>query len=53
MIAEGLLAFVRLRRRKGRTGIMSALILASLGINEELIMDDYRLSNDYFNIPAA
>lgn len=38
---------------KGRTGIMSALILASLGINEELIMDDYRLSNDYFNIPAA
>lgn len=38
---------------KGRTGIVSALILAALGINEDVIMEDYRLSNDYFNIPSA
>lgn len=38
---------------KGRTGIVSALILASLGVNEDIIMQDYRLSNDYFNIPKA
>lgn len=38
---------------KGRTGILSALILAALGVNEEVIMEDYRLSNDFFNIPAA
>lgn len=38
---------------KGRTGIVSALILAALGINEDIIMEDYRLSNDYFNIPSA
>lgn len=38
---------------KGRTGIVSALVLAALGINEDIIMEDYRLSNDYFNIPAA
>lgn len=38
---------------KGRTGIASALILASLGIDKELIMDDYRLSNKFFNIPKA
>lgn len=38
---------------KGRTGIVSALILAALGVNEDIIMEDYRLSNDYFNIPAA
>lgn len=38
---------------KGRTGIVSALILASLGVNEDVIMQDYRLSNDYFNIPKA
>lgn len=37
---------------KGRTGIVSALILAALGVNEDIIMEDYRLSNDYFNIPA-
>ena len=35
---------------KGRTGIASALILASLGVNSDIIMEDYRLSNDYFNI---
>lgn len=38
---------------KGRTGIVSALILSALGVNEDIIMEDYRLSNDYFNIPAA
>lgn len=38
---------------KGRTGVASALILAALGINEDIIMEDYRLSNDYFNIPNA
>ena len=36
---------------KGRTGIVSALVLAALGVNEDIIMEDYRLSNDYFNIP--
>lgn len=38
---------------KGRTGIASALILTALGVNEEVIMKDYRLSNEYFNIPKA
>lgn len=38
---------------KGRTGVVSALVLAALGVNEDIIMEDYRLSNDYFNIPAA
>lgn len=38
---------------KGRTGVASALILAALGVNEDVIMSDYRLSNDYFNIPKA
>lgn len=26
---------------------------ATLGVNEDIIMQDYRLSNDYFNIPKA
>ena len=38
---------------KGRTGVVSALLLAALGVNEDVIMEDYRLSNDYFNIPKA
>ena len=38
---------------KGRTGIVSALVLAALDVNEDKIMEDYRLSNDYFNIPRA
>ena len=25
----------------------------SLGVNSDIIMEDYRLSNDYFNIPSA
>lgn len=28
-------------------------LLAALGVNEDVIMEDYRLSNDYFNIPKA
>ena len=38
---------------KGRTGIASALILAALGVNDEIIMDDYCLSKDFFNITTA
>ena len=38
---------------KGRTWVVSALLLAALGVNEDVIMEDYRLSNDYFNIPKA
>lgn len=38
---------------KDRTGIAAALILASLGVNSDIITEDYRLSNDYFNIPNA
>lgn len=38
---------------KGRTGIATALVLAALHINADIIMEDYRLSNDYFNIPKA
>ncbi|MEG1562642.1 MAG: tyrosine-protein phosphatase [Bacteroides sp.] len=38
---------------KGRTGIATAFILAALGINEDIIMTDYRLSNEYFNIPKV
>lgn len=38
---------------KGRTGIVSALALCALGVNEDAIMEDYRLSNHYFNIPSA
>lgn len=38
---------------KGRTGIVSALILAAIDVNEDLIMYDYRLSNHYFNIRRA
>jgi len=35
---------------KGRTGIASALILAAMGVNSQTIMEDYQLSNNYFNI---
>lgn len=38
---------------KGRTGVVSALLLAALDVNEDIIMQDYRLSNEYFNIPKA
>lgn len=35
---------------KGRTGIASAIILSALDINSDIIMEDYLLSNQYFNI---
>lgn len=38
---------------KGRTGIVSALVLSALGVNSDVVMEDYRLSNDYFNIPKS
>ena len=38
---------------KERTGVVAALVLAALGVNEEVIMEDYRLSNKYFNIINA
>ncbi|MDR0892816.1 MAG: tyrosine-protein phosphatase [Mediterranea sp.] len=38
---------------KGRTGIITALVLASLGVGEDVIMQDYRLSNRYFNIAQS
>lgn len=46
-------AIIHCSSGKGRTGVASALILAALGVNEDIIMADYRLSNDYFNIPNA
>lgn len=46
-------AIIHCSSGKGRTGVASALILAALGVNEDIIMEDYRLSNDYFNIPNA
>ena len=38
---------------KGRTGIAAALVLAALGVDENTIVQDYRLSNDYYNIAKA
>lgn len=38
---------------KGRTGVVAALIFSALGVDEETIMDDYRLSNNYFDIASA
>ena len=35
---------------KGRVGIISALILSALDVDDDIILDDYRLSNKYFNI---
>jgi protein tyrosine/serine phosphatase len=35
---------------EGRTGIVSALVLSALDVDDEDIMDDYCLSNKYFNI---
>lgn len=46
-------AIIHCTSGKGRTGVVSALVLAALGVNEDVIMEDYRLSNDYFNIPKA
>lgn len=38
---------------KGKTAIASALIMASLGMDDTMILYDYRNSNNYFNIPQA
>lgn len=38
---------------KGRTGIAVALLLHALGVDEDLIMADYCLSNVYYDIPAS
>lgn len=46
-------AIIHCSSGKGRTGVASALILAALDVNEDIIMEDYRLSNDYFNIPKV
>lgn len=46
-------AVIQCTTGKDRTGIISALILSSLGVNEDVIMEDYYLTNDYFNIPRA
>jgi protein tyrosine/serine phosphatase len=35
---------------EGRTGIVSALILSALNVNDDEIMDDYCLSNKYFKV---
>jgi protein-tyrosine phosphatase len=38
---------------KDRTGVAVALILLSLGVSRELVMQDYLLSNDHFRRPVA
>lgn len=38
---------------KMRTGLVTALLLSSLGVNYELIVQDYELSNNYFNITRS
>ncbi|MDR0894549.1 MAG: tyrosine-protein phosphatase [Prevotellaceae bacterium] len=37
----------------GRTGVVTALILAAIGVDDDVIMSDYLLSNSYFDIPRA
>lgn len=37
----------------GRTAIASALILSTLGVNDDAIMSDYLRNNTYFDIPRA
>lgn len=38
---------------KGRTDVIAALILTALGVNPDIIMEDYHLSNNYLSIPKA
>lgn len=38
---------------KGRTAIASALVLSVLGVNDDVMLYDYRLSNRYFDIPRS
>ena len=44
-------AVIQCSTGKGRTGIALALVLSALGVNDDDIMTDYRLSR--FNIPTA
>lgn len=37
----------------GRTAVASALILSAIGVNEDVIMEDFLRSNDFFDIPRA
>jgi protein-tyrosine phosphatase len=37
----------------GRTGVVTALVLAALGVDDDAIVSDYMLSNNFFNIPRA
>lgn len=46
-------AVIQCNTGKGRTGIASALVLTTLGVDDESILYDYRLSNRFFSIPAA
>lgn len=38
---------------KMRTGLVMALLLNALGVGHETVVQDYELSNAYFNIPVA
>ncbi len=38
---------------KGRAGVASALVLYALGVSDDVVMNDYLLTNTYFNIPRA
>jgi protein-tyrosine phosphatase len=44
---DGLPAVIHCTAGKDRTGIVSALVLAALGVPEETIVADYSLSNHY------
>lgn len=37
---------------KGRCGFASALILKILGVHQDIVVEDYLLSNTYFDIPS-
>ncbi|MDR1005013.1 MAG: tyrosine-protein phosphatase [Prevotellaceae bacterium] len=37
----------------GRTGVVNALILSALEVDDDVIVQDYMLSNRYFDIPRA
>jgi Protein tyrosine/serine phosphatase len=43
-------AIIHCSSGEGRTGIVSALILSALDVNDDEIMEDYCLSNKYFNV---